>query len=100
MNALRLVPWFDTIFFLYSRFNRVNSNQKIFHHFTENLFGQHFARLPPSKNKKALHKRKEKKEYPSLTMNKTYTPELLILHIRCIVVCFLSPQITKYDDVK
>ena len=50
--------------------------------------------MGPVRKYKAIHNKINNKTTYSWTMNDNLTPEILIFHMYCILVCFLSPQIT------
>ena len=53
-----------------------------------------FVKMGPVRKYKAIHNKINNKTTYSWTMNDNLTPEILIFHMYCILVCFLSPQIT------
>ena len=53
-----------------------------------------FVKMGPVRKYKAIHSKINNKATYSWTMNDNLTPEILIFHMYCILVCFLSPQIT------
>ena len=53
-----------------------------------------FVKMEPVRKYKAIHNKFNNKTTYSWTTNDNLTPEILIFHMYCILVCFLSPQIT------
>ena len=53
-----------------------------------------FVKMGPVRKYKAIHNKINNKTTYSWTMNDNLTPEILIFHMYCILVCLLSPQIT------
>ena len=63
---------------------------KVYH----SIFSYYWENTPSIRKYKAIHNKINNKTTYSWTVNDNLTPEILIFYMYCILVCFLSPQIT------